>query len=113
METIKIPEQIIVINDQANIDLRQILQALNIKFDCEIINPEIINPNKTVSDIKPLVNNWVKKYLFKAYNIPCQLPVSEFIRQFPRERVCKIEHFGRKSLMLLEDALETLGYDYY
>jgi hypothetical protein len=111
METIKIPEQTIVINDQANIDLRQILQALNIKFDCDIINSNP-NPNKTVAYLSLLVNERVYKKLFKAYNIPGELSIDKFIQQFPKEKVGKIRYIGGKAIQSLTDALEFLGYDY-
>lgn len=105
MERIKIPEQTIVINDQANIDLKQILQALNIKFDCDA-------PNKTVAYLIYLVNDRVYKKLFKAYNIPGELSIDQFIKQFPKEKVRKIRDIGIKSIYNLTDALEFLGYDY-
>lgn len=109
METIKIPTQTIVINDQANIDLRQILQALNIKFDCDIVNP---NPDKTVAYLRLLVNERVYKILFEAYNIPGELSIDEFIQQFPKEKVGKIRYIGGKAIQSLTDALEFLGYEY-
>lgn len=109
METIKIPEQIIIINDQINIDVKQILQALNIKFDCDIVNP---NSDKTVAYLRLLVNERVYKKLFKAYNIPGELSIDKFIQQFPKEKVGKIRYIGGKAIQSLTDALEFLGYDY-
>lgn len=109
METIKISEQTIVINNQTNINLKQILQALNIKFDCDIVNPD---PDKTVAYLRLLVNERVYEKLFKAYNIPDKLSIDQFIQQFPKEKVGKIRYIGGKSIQSLTDALEFLGYNY-